>query len=121
MAVMDVAVRDKFDRNGSIRAIADTAERFYRSGDFMNLFADSDRFMHVGFMMETTLATDAGWPWRFLRVVGYSVPDSVDGLFMGTAFPDMGRPRAVAIGWSDAGHFAGAEQDIRDFVITTQQ
>ena len=51
-----------------------------------------------------------------MLVVGYSLP-SPEGLS-----PTLGKPvktsdgRAISIGWSDVGHFIGAEKDIQSYV-----
>ena len=73
---------------------------------------DLSIFLHIGFMIEPRLKTQQKWFWRHLNVVGYSVP-AESKLYSVLPKGMKMNPRAVAIGWSDAGHFEGSEDDVR--------
>ncbi len=119
MFINDIGAGNKYRLRHQLSSVSDTAEKFYDDMEKNKIVEKFSMFAHIGFILETRIRTKKKWPWHHLNVVGYSVP-SKDGLYSKfLQFIVGGNPRAVAIGWSDAGHFEGNEQDIRRYWLTS--
>ena len=117
MFLKDIGADRKYARNRSRRALSGPASDFYQDKHFASVTGYADILVNVGFMVETTLKAKKQWPWQRLRVVGNSIPVDAGGILSGLrSAPHALSGRAIAIGWSDAGHFSGYEQLLREFL-----
>ncbi|MES9906388.1 MAG: hypothetical protein ABW168_27365 [Sedimenticola sp.] len=119
MRMLDIGVDRKYKkRSMQIGSLSDDAKRFFEMAATKASLSGEDIHAHVGFMFEQKIKNNTKWPWSNMLVVGYSIP-STDGLRPTLGNPD-GRSaaggRSISIGWSDVGHFFGAEKDIKSYI-----
>lgn len=104
-------------RSRQIASLSDDVKAFYKLAATKASLNGDDIQAHIGFGLEHVIKNKTQWPWNKMLVVGYSVPSSNEfKTILGN--PDFAsNGRAISIGWSDVGHFMGAEKDIQSYVI----
>ncbi len=117
MRMLDIGVDRKYKkRSRQISSLSDDAKDFFKTGATKASLSGEDIHAHIGFMFEQKIMNNTKWPWSNMLVIGYSIP-SLLGLK-----PTLGNSgsqpvdRSISIGWSDVGHFMGAEKDIQSYV-----
>lgn len=115
MLINNVNAEKKYELRQQTLPLSKYASGFYDSLGEDDTLKRHSMFIHTGFVLETQLLAGKKWPWQHLNVVGYSMP-STGGLYSRLSqFASKWDNKAIAIGWSDVGHFSGYEQDVRDY------
>lgn len=114
MILKDIGVDRMYLRSNRHRDLAGYAKDLYSDPGFFSLIRNHDVLVNVGFMVEANLVTDKQWGWKSLRIVGNSLP-AESLLLEGIEKTSSQGIKAIAIGWSDVGHFCGYEQETRRF------